>query len=72
MSQKFELASRYRILATETVTVASGTKSPKDRVSLLKLADEYVRMARELEAEAQTERILQQIDDSPRIAHTMP
>jgi hypothetical protein len=69
MSEKSELVLRYRDLATESRAVASGTKSPKDRDSLLKLAEEYDRMARELEAEAETAKILEQMDRSPRVAH---
>lgn len=69
MSEKSEVAKRYRNLAVETRKVAFGAKSPKDRDSLMKLAEEYERMARELEAEAATEQILKQVQDHPRVAH---
>ena len=69
MSEKSEVAQRYRNLAIETRKVSSGTKSPKDRDSLVKLAEEYERMARELEAEDATEQILKQVQDHPRVAH---
>lgn len=69
MSEKSEVAKRYRDLAIENRKVASGTKSHKDRDSLVKLAEEYERMARELEAEDATEQILKKVQDHPRVAH---
>src|SRR4051812_2800512 len=58
MTENLDLARRYRSHAREARAVASGTRSPKDRDSLLNLADEYERMARELEAEDATAKIL--------------
>jgi hypothetical protein len=68
MSDKTELALRYRDLAFETRTIASSARSPKDRVSLVKLADEYERMARELEAVEATKEILRRMNGSSMAA----
>ena len=69
MSEKLEVAKRYRHIARETRSVALATKSPKDRDSLLNLAYEYERMARELEAEHASAKILGQ-SEPLRVAHS--
>jgi hypothetical protein len=61
VSEKIEQAGRYRNLAREARDIAVSTRSPKDRGSLLNLANEYERMARELEDEEAAEKILRQI-----------
>jgi hypothetical protein len=53
-------AGRYRTFAEEARLYAMSSRSPKDRDSLLKLAAEYERMAREVEAVEATKEILQQ------------
>jgi hypothetical protein len=68
VSEKLKLATRYRIFAEEARTYVSGTQSPKDRDSLLNLASEYERMARELEAEDASEKVLLRANSSSRVA----
>jgi len=66
VSEKIELAERYRNHAREVRAIASRTRNAKDQGSLLNLAHEYERMARELEDEEATEKILRQIgNDRP-------
>jgi hypothetical protein len=61
MSESLEQAVRYRIFAEEARVYAVGTRYPKDRDSLLKLAEEYERMARESEAVEATKEILRRV-----------
>jgi hypothetical protein len=68
MSEKSEIVLRYRNLALETRTIASSAQSPKDRASLVKLADEYERMARELEAVEATKEILRRMSEASGFA----
>jgi hypothetical protein len=69
MSDKTEIALRYRNLALETRSIASNARSSKDSVSLLKLADEYERMARELEAVEATKEILRRMSEASMAAN---
>jgi hypothetical protein len=55
-----EKARRYRVFAEEARIYALGTRSPKDRDSLLNLASEYERLAREVEDEDATAKRLGQ------------
>jgi hypothetical protein len=58
VSEKSEQARRYRTFAEEARTYAIGSRSLKDRASLWKLAEEYERLAREIEALEATKEIL--------------
>jgi len=62
MSEKLEKVRTYLRYARETRALASNTPNPKDRDSLFNLAEEFDRLARELEAVQKTEDIFRQID----------
>jgi hypothetical protein len=67
MSEQSEQARRYRTFAEEARTYAIGAK-PKHQASLMKLAEEYERMAREVEAVEATKDIFDQVVSSPDVA----
>jgi hypothetical protein len=59
VSDTSERAQRLRDLAREARLHALQARSAKDRISVLNLADEYDRMARESEAVEATKKIMQ-------------
>jgi hypothetical protein len=62
MTDKHASARRYRTFANEARLYALSARSPKDRDSLLNLAEEYERMAREAEALEATKEILEKLN----------
>ena len=59
-SEPIERAEEFRKHAREARLIALRTPRPKDRDSLLNLAEEYDRMARELDDEEATKELLRQ------------
>ncbi len=58
MVAEMPLAKQYRDEATQMRSSAAAVRNRKDRISLLKIADEFERKAREIEALEATKQIL--------------
>jgi hypothetical protein len=65
MSEELEAARRYRFHGEELRTIAADMSDPKSRETVLKIANDYDRMALTMEAIDRTNRTLQK-DTAPR------